>query len=114
MFSRFFSGALIKSILSFVKASFPPSPLIPEVGLAKLEHFQCLKRSLLWWQVLVLGIFCVHASLSCSTFLFQDITEPAFLIAFPLSAFSLNIKITLAKLGFLRLPLCRVEARRGV
>lgn len=46
MFSRFFSGALIKSILGFVKASFPPSPVIPEVGLAKLEHFQCLKRSL--------------------------------------------------------------------
>lgn len=46
------------------------------------------------WQVLVLGIFCMHALLSCSTFLLQDITKHAFPSAFPPPGLPLNIKIS--------------------
>lgn len=50
----------------------------------------------------MLGIFRLHALLSCSTFLFQDIPKPAFPSAFLLPGFSLNIQIMLSKLGFLK------------
>lgn len=112
----FFSGALIKSILGLVKAaaSFPPSRVIPGVGFGQAAAFPVFEQEPARWQVLVLGIFCLRALLSCSTFLFQDIPKPAFPSAFPLPGFSLNIKITLSKLGFLKLPRRSVEVRRAV
>lgn len=104
MFSRFFSGALIKSILGFVKEQLPflLPVLFQRWGLAKLEHFQCLKRSLpalssgkcLCWEYFVL----------CSAELLH-IPVPGHYKAFP-SAFplSLNIKKRLSELFFQAAP----------
>lgn len=105
MFSRFFSGALIKSILGFVKAaaSFFPSRVIPEVGFGQAGAFPVFEEESarpLQWQVLVLGIFCVRALPSCSTFLVQDTAKPSFPSASPLPGFSQKIKIMLSKVVF--------------
>lgn len=110
MFSRFFSGALIKSILGFVKEQLPFlfPVLFQRWGLAKLEHFQCLKRSLpalsggkcLCWEYFV-----------CVLYIPVSGHYKAFPSAFPPS---LNIKIRLSELCFLKLPRCSGEARRGV
>lgn len=107
MFSRFFSGALIKSILGFVKAaaSFFPSRVIPEVGFGQAGAFPVFEEESarpLQWQVLVLGIFCVRALPSCSTFLVQDAAKPGFPSASPLPGFSQKIKIMLSKVVFFK------------
>lgn len=87
MFSRYFSSTLIKSILGFVTAaaSFPPSCVIPEVGLGRSRSVPRAFEEERCPPSLSAGscIFCVLALLSRWEFLFLDAAEPSCPSAFP-------------------------------